>query len=59
MKLLADKKVYDSEQTMKKYTNFSGMQVKQDMLDLVSTSDNFFMPNHLITKWLESITKYF
>ena len=56
---MADKKVYDSEQTMKKYTNFSGMQVKQDMLDLVSTSDNFFMPNHLITKWLESITKYF
>jgi hypothetical protein len=50
LKLLADKKVYDSEETMKKSTNFSGMQVKQDMLDLVATSDNFFMPNHMITK---------
>jgi hypothetical protein len=44
---------------MKKSTNFSGMQVKQDMLDLVATSDNFFMPNHMITKWSELITKYF
>ena len=59
MKLLADKIVYDSEETMKKSTNFSGMQVKQDMLDLVATSDNFFMPNHMITKWSELITKYF
>lgn len=45
LKLLADKKVYESEQ--KKTTT---VHVKQDMLDLVATSDNFFVTGPL-TNW--------
>lgn len=43
LKLLADKKVYESEQSPKKINSHITTDGKQDLLDLMDTSDNFFI----------------